>query len=45
MPMKFAHNNNPTLSFGINEYTRLLGTKEYVLSAYIDPLGLGKTSV
>ena len=29
-PMKFAQNNNPTFLFGINEYTRLLGTWEYV---------------
>ena len=29
--MKFAQNNHPTLSFGINEYTHLFGTWEYVL--------------
>ena len=29
--MKFAQNNNPTFSFGINEYTRLFGTWEYIL--------------
>ena len=29
-PMKFAQNNNPTFLFGINVYTRLFGTWEYV---------------
>ena len=28
--MKFAQNKNPNFSFGINEYTRLFGTWEYV---------------
>ena len=28
--MKFAQNNSPTFLFGINEYTRLSGTWEYV---------------
>ena len=30
-PMKFAQNNNPTLSFEINEDTRLFGTWEYFI--------------
>ena len=43
--MKKYGEGGQTLKKTIKGAALLIGTWEYVLSAYIDPLGLGKTSV